>query len=458
MNNQLQEQQMMQPYVIEIFESFVASYYTALYEQLINEMKNPQFSTELMELQLQWKQTLQPILTAQFEVDVTKVATIENIQYMKTAYIEIAQSCASFQFTVAELLHKHFPEKYPDYFLTAHRRIEEKIATQVQEIEQVYKEEIDRILQQREALLEEIENCQLAFALANETVQSLKQQTEAQQNELKHLTDEKATKQSKFEQLLKEHDLLQQQVQALQEELVDNQQHLMQTQSISQSLEQNVEQLQSMVQQQKQEMSQLQVQNATLADAKEQAEHELQQQTTLNERLTEQMVSAEHSRADVRNILSSVGDKLLQTTKQNMKMFGHKAESETLDLQSAETLQEVVAQLEHKREALEVQIMELQSKNNTLQEQLEGQHFDDYATTQALQQKVEILERKLSESGSSGDVQQAFERLKDKYDTDTAKLKAHINELMVKRMQPTAQPQVTANEGRDVEIVALEKS
>lgn len=459
MNNQLQEQQMMQPYVIEIFESFVASFYTALYEQLIDEMKNPQFSAELMEQHLQWKQTLQPVLTAQFEVDVTKIATIENIQHMKTAYIEIAQSCAAFQFTVAELLHKHFPKKYPDYFLTAHRRIEEKIAAQVQEIEQGYKVQMDHLIQQHETLQQELEQSQLASILANETLRSLEQMSVAQKNDLNQLAEINVTLRSKFEQLLKDQDLLQQQEQALQEALADSQHRLMQALAVTQSLEQNAAQQQSTVLQQQTEMNELQAQNEALTEAKKQAAHELQQQIALNKQLTEQMESAQHSRADVTNILSSVGDKLLQATKQNMKMFGQKATSETVDLQSAEALQEMVVQLEQQRETLQVQMTALQMKNSTLQEQLEQLEKEQLeakdATIHALQQKVAILEGELSGSGANGDVQQAFERLKEKYDTDTAKLKAHINELMTQRRQQTAQP--TATEGRNEEIVALEK-
>lgn len=235
------EQQVMEPYVIEVFESFVGAFYTNLYNFLVDEMQYAPFCEALLAAQAELKKQLNEQLTPLFTVDVQQMASIDRLHYLKDAYVHIAHRCADFQRDVSELLQLYFPDKYPDYFYATYKlntalqkelgqlsvQVEEQAKLQVmleeeidvwKEKEQQLKTMIDELTEENVELDERVVELTEENVNLTNQVMAFVEKTEELQNEVDELSEEKLQLENNVDTLAKEQAELNEHIDVLTEE------------------------------------------------------------------------------------------------------------------------------------------------------------------------------------------------------------------------------------------------
>lgn len=490
------EQQVMGPYVIEVFESFVGAFYTNLYNFLVDEMQYAPFCEALLAAQAELKIQLNEQLTPLFTVDVQQMASIDRLHYLKDAYVHIAHRCADFQRDVSELLQLYFPDKYPDYFYATYKlnsalqKEVEQLSVQMEEqakLQIILKQEIDvrkENEQQLKTTIDELteENVELderVIILMEEHVDltdqvvAFKEQVEELKNEVDELSEEKLQLQSHADTLVREHaklnehiDLLIEKETALKErgaELTKNNVELKKTQAdLGSEVEELVNekvQLKEHAEMLTEEKAALQNEVAALGKDKVQqlqAKAETLQQTADSENIEhyEQQITAlqatnEHLTQQVDNLFRENSD-LLSRQKLEEAMSNHsnqkmKMLKEEYEQQEAE-LQQVVAQRDTYKKNLEALQREVSDQQQKVQQfaKLYKEQLQSNKAMEQLKAENEKLQQQKSEilnfidnmpKVSSGSTSKELALLKEEVEQrreDEYKLRREIKELNLK--------------------------
>lgn len=178
----------MADYVPMVFQSFISTFFSVLYNNLIEEMNDPIFVKDYIEHQQLSMMDISDIIK-KFNTTVAfdELANGEVIDQTVEVYIEIAEKCAKFQKEAAALLEKHFPGKYPDYFLNSLQLIKP------------LRQEIELLQQLNDQLMNENEQYELEI----EQLATEKQKVDAQLATIKKsvVREEKAAKKVEAELL-----------------------------------------------------------------------------------------------------------------------------------------------------------------------------------------------------------------------------------------------------------------
>lgn len=216
------EEEYMMPHVSNVFQSFIATFFSIVHQHLIEEMHDTRFEDAYITLQLNSLTTIDEIITTyNVPTQLNDLANGEVLSRSIDAYIEIAECCANFQLEATDLLHQYFPQKYPNYFLSVEPQLKAlqqqlvSIQREKQAVETNYSEVCVQLEHAQNLAIEERAEFEQTVT---EKITQLQQLT-AQLTEFeKSLTEQKIT----YTQLQCDYDELKQTEQALQQSLEEN--------------------------------------------------------------------------------------------------------------------------------------------------------------------------------------------------------------------------------------------
>lgn len=216
------EEEYMMPHVSNVFQSFIATFFSIVHQHLIEEMHDTRFEDAYITLQLNSLTTIDEIITTyNVPTQLNDLANGEVLSRSIDAYIEIAECCANFQLEATDLLHQYFPQKYPNYFLSVEPQLKAlqqqlvSIQREKQAVETNYSEVCVQLDHAQNLAIEERAEFEKTVT---EKITQLQQLTAQLTKFEKSLTEQKIT----YTQLQCDYDELKQTEQALQQSLEEN--------------------------------------------------------------------------------------------------------------------------------------------------------------------------------------------------------------------------------------------
>jgi len=216
------EEEYMMPHVSNVFQSFIATFFSIVHQHLIEEMHDTRFEDAYITLQLNSLTTIDEIITTyNVPTQLNDLANGEVLSRSIDAYIEIAECCANFQLDATDLLHQYFPQKYPNYFLSVEPQLKAlqqqlvSIQHEKQAVETNYSEVCVQLDHAQKLAIEERAEFEQTVT---EKITQLQQLTEQLAEFEKSLAEQKII----YAQLQCDYDELKQIEQALQQGLEEN--------------------------------------------------------------------------------------------------------------------------------------------------------------------------------------------------------------------------------------------